>query len=364
MKQFLLFVFLGTCIHVVQAQKTDREDLIKGLAWIGSDSIIGSSFNEMKELNGNWISLVVYGDMQSYNDPHIISRKKHVWWGDSDQGIVKTANLAKEQGVKVMLKPHIALPNNTLKWRHDIQMESREDWVVWFASYEQWILEYAHLAQQHQMDMLCIGTELYHATTHYPEQWEKIIAKVRKVYSGKIVYAANWYKEIEELSFWQDLDYIGIQGYYPLSKKGHPKKSKLLKAWKKKKKSLRRLSEKYHKRVLFTEIGYKNTADATVTPWTWTKDITIPDISNETQKKAYEAFFETFWEEEWFQGVFVWQWHHTTYLHPDLDKYFEYRKQRLQLWSQQIGRHVDHRVDFSPQEKEAYTVLKHYFSKR
>ena len=41
---------------------------------------------------------------------------------------------------------------------------------------------------------------------------------VLKIYSGKLVYSANWGEEFEQLSFWNELDFIGIDCYYPLGK--------------------------------------------------------------------------------------------------------------------------------------------------
>ena len=31
-------------------------------------------------------------------------------------------------------------------------------------------------------------------------------------------------------------------------------------------------------------------------------------MSQETQLNCYNAFFETFWQEDWFAGVYIWKW--------------------------------------------------------
>ena len=31
-------------------------------------------------------------------------------------------------------------------------------------------------------------------------------------------------------------------------------------------------------------------------------------ISEQTQADCYRAFFDTFWNEEWFNGVLIWNW--------------------------------------------------------
>ena len=181
-----LMLFIWIMFNPLSAQFDSQNNRVKGFSWIGSDSIIASSFTEIKEIKGNWISLVAYGDMYAYNDPIVKERTEHDWWGDSDEGIITTARLAKEQGIRVMLKPHLVLPNNLSKWRHDIEMDNKEDWEKWFLTYEQWIMSYAELAEENYIDMLSIGTELYQATTKYPNQWRQLIDKVRGVYLSLI----------------------------------------------------------------------------------------------------------------------------------------------------------------------------------
>ena len=39
---------------------------------------------------------------------------------------------------------------------------------------------------------------------------------------GVLTYAANWWKEYEAVTFWNALDYVGIQGYFELSTEEDP----------------------------------------------------------------------------------------------------------------------------------------------
>jgi hypothetical protein len=47
-----------------------------------------------------------------------------------------------------------------------------------------------------------------------PEYWSQLIKKIKKIYSGN--YAANW-DDFDKVPFWNELDYIGIDAYFPLS---------------------------------------------------------------------------------------------------------------------------------------------------
>ena len=45
--------------------------------------------------------------------------------------------------------------------------------------------------------------------------WIELIQKVRAVYQGQLTYAAN-YDNYQEVDFWEHLDFIGINAYFPL----------------------------------------------------------------------------------------------------------------------------------------------------
>ena len=69
-------------------------------------------------------------------------------------------------------------------------------------------------------------------------------------------------------------------------------------------------SKEQNKPVLFTEIGYRNDPAATVKPWEWSSSLSFfySKKSDRTQYNAYEALFEELWNQEWFAGLFAWQW--------------------------------------------------------
>lgn len=44
----------------------------------------------------------------------------------------------------------------------------------------------------------------------------RLIRQIRRVYHGPLTYAANWSGEYKQIRFWDALDYVGIQAYFPL----------------------------------------------------------------------------------------------------------------------------------------------------
>ena len=149
-------------------------------------------------------------------------------------------------------------------------MADEAQWQEWFNNYRTFILHYAQLAEQEKMEAFCIGTELHKPAVTHEQAWRDLIKDIRKVYTGQLTYAANWYLEYEQIKFWDALDFIGVQAYFPLTKKNNPSFSKnLKKGWQKHLQDIAKIARQYKKPIVFTEAGYKSTPDAAIEPWTW-----------------------------------------------------------------------------------------------
>ena len=106
------------------------------------------------------------------------------------------------------------------------------------------------------------------------------------------------------------MDYIGIQAYFPLTKNKNPNLAEIKAGWSPHFSMLQALSEKHKKPILFTEVGYKSQSNTTIEPWKWKSflDPLLHKKSFTSQRRAYEALFDTFWKQEWFAGIYIWQW--------------------------------------------------------
>ncbi len=263
--------------------------------------------------NVEWITLVPFGDQKNHDSPEVRyfhpSRNTIL---DIDSLWSKNIALAHDHGFKVFFKPHIWIYDSSNgKWRSDIFPKNEENWKTWEKSYREFILLYATIAEKNNVEMFCIGTEFTRLAIEKPNFWKELIPKIRSIYSGKLTYAANWYNEFEEITFWDQLDYIGVQAYFPLVNNNNPSVKQISKGWNKHFPALKKVAEKFDKKILFTEMGYKSTPDSAIEPWSWldySPKIFRP-ISIETQANCYEAFFETVWKKDWFAGVHIWQWH-------------------------------------------------------
>lgn len=280
----------------------------KGVCWVGGREVVTTKeIAALVKCNVNWISQTPFAFQRDPSSSSLVSNfsSDRVWWGESDQGIIRTTELAKKSGIKTLLKPHIWVAKG---WPGDITMKSDTAWQTWFRNYEKFIIHYAELAEKNNIEIFCIGTEL-HKTIYKEKEWRSAIAKIKSVYKGKLTYAANFHEEYEQVKFWDALDYIGVQAYFSLTQDESHSLDKLQKGWNQPLASIERIQKKYNKPVLFTEIGYRSDKKAGIEPWTWPEEKNTTEISDEAQANCYQAFFNTAWSKPWLEGAYFWKWY-------------------------------------------------------
>ena len=138
-----------------------------------------------------------------------------------------------------------------------------------------------------------------------------MIFDVRDRYTGKLTYAANWYREYQSISFWPDLDFIGVQAYFPLAEDPGVRVSDLSRGWAPHLDVLSALSRRVQKPVLFTEIGYRSVREAAIEPWRWAsrQEAALAEPDDGMQAELYRAFFSEVWPKPWLAGASFWRWH-------------------------------------------------------
>lgn len=209
---------------------------------------------------------------------------------ERDGDIVRISQQAHALGMKVLLKPQIWVPGSFIG---DLDFPTVEERREWFASYRDFIMHHAELAVQIKAEIFCIGTEMSKLTRHEAE-WRKIVAEVRKTYKGSLTYAAVQGPEFETLKFWDALDYIGLNNYYPLPE-DLSTGSIVAK--------VEAVQRKFRKPVIFPEAGFASLEAPYRAPW----DETRRKLSMEDQARCYEAIYKAFWGKPWFKGIYWWK---------------------------------------------------------
>jgi len=220
-----------------------------------------------------------------------------------------------------LLKPVIQLRYDVAHWRGEIDFGyDEEKWAEWFDSYTEFILHYAQLAQEYNVDLFSIGTELYAGHGSYigparrTQDWENLIPKVREIYHGPLIYcansfnkpgSANYFGEQNVVQFWDQLDYIGIHAYYSLSQSLNPTVDDLVRGWRGPVAQLDELYKKWGKPIIFAEIGYRSYEGGVFL------DIGegfSDSVDLKIQADSYEAVFQSLQDQPWWRGVFFYGW--------------------------------------------------------
>jgi hypothetical protein len=239
----------------------------------------------------------------------------------------------------------------------------------WFDNYTAFASEYARLSAKYNLPYFIIGDDLSDVTTDgqfttakadpasidhgvpgesFPNcagrrdcEWRHLIHALRVPeyadfkhqpqqggnYSGKLIYAASWRgspqgatdPEFEHITWWDAVDYIGVDAYFPLSQDNSDLSvSQLQSAWQGQAPCggkdlntcpgnivgrLGAVSAKYGRPLLFTAAGYASTPGANSGPPMGAS----PNLANADtteQLEDMQGLLETFAGQPWWAGVF------------------------------------------------------------
>jgi hypothetical protein len=264
----------------------------------------------LADTGANWMALLVTW-YQADAFANVVARHPDPNKDHSDARVRTAIEDAHNRGLQVMLKPHVDALNNA--WRGDFNPSNPD---AWFQSYTQFIVRYAQIAEEENVEAFVMGTEFKTISgAANRNRWLAVINAVRNVYSGTLTYAANATfpgDEFTSVSFWDQLDLIGLDGYFNLTNLNNPTLQQLIAAWTNNRNgensvaAVQNFASSRGKPVIFTEIGYKSTDRTNVEPWNFGLSGAVDTAE---QRDCYQAAF-TVWSQQsaWMRGVFWWAW--------------------------------------------------------
>ena len=300
-KTIIISLFFGLTILTSCSQNDPK---INGISFVASSKkVTQEHIDPVIKINANHASVMPFGFVKNLNHPEVQYNSERQWYGESKEGVKQYIRKLHENNIQVMLKPQIWVWQG--EYTGHIQMHSEEEWKVFEDTYRNFIIEFAKVAQDSQVKIFCIGTELEQFIILRPEYWTSLISEIKEVYTGKLTYAANW-DEYKRVPFWNQLDYIGVDAYFPISEKETPTLEEAQLGWNPWKKEMKALSHSVNKKILFTEYGYRSVNYTGKEPWDSNRDKS--GVNLEAQNNATKALFEEIWNEDWFAGGYVWKW--------------------------------------------------------
>jgi len=300
---------------------------------------VARSFDHLTALGVTSVALTPSFFQKSLADPTFFWKRPRA---EVDRELRTAIRLAHERGLTVMLKPHLWLEDRSDgAWRGFIA-PTGADWDGWRTAYREVLLSYADLARDEHVVAFTLGSELSALARARPSFWRELARDVGARFPGLITYAANWHDELEEIVWWDAVDLIGVDAFWPLvdgadqtlTEADAIRRLKTIRA------RLLLVSRRFDRAILVTEIGLKSATGAALRPWQWHE----PDretVDLELQTTFYRAVAEVFplRLDDDVRGLYLWKWH------ADLD------------WG------GTRNTDFTPRGKPAEQVIGRWFGR-
>lgn len=264
----------------------------------------GELLDRLVEMGVTWVSVTPFGRIWSLDSTQILMDFEAPY-EENREGIKRFVRMAHARGLRVLLIPHLWV--ETHGWRGEIDPGSPERWAAYRESYREFVLAWARDAAEVGVDAFSIGVECKSWSNRFSDDWASLIAEIRAFYPGLLTYSANW-DEIEGVVFWDLLDFVGINAFYPLVGPGRDVSEAGYRAGARRwVESLRRFAAHVDRPIVFVEVGYTTRAGAGVDPWTWPEELEGVAIDEEEQTRALRIILEAFLPEDFFAGFFVWR---------------------------------------------------------
>ena len=308
--------------------------------------------SSLTEVGMNTVSTTVYARQGPWNGDNI-------WWNEDEEAVENEIKTAKAHGLKVVLILRVLLDHyfeeNKFLWHGMIMPENDSLLGLWFDHYSMFVEKWAIKAEELNVDVLCVGSELRELSStlksdsipqlleyyfnhdkqeafiekhiKYEERlrandlwvrghgnydnlgdyladksqknrlwarsvgrgdldgelveinrvaqlkdtrWRKLIDDTRSQFSGKVSYAAN-FDNYQNVGFWDALDFMGVNAYFPLRELDETEEEQnLCDSWEEHISAMTEFQKNTIGRnlpVIFTELGYIGREGCTFAPW-------------------------------------------------------------------------------------------------
>ncbi len=262
--------------------------------------------DELARMGVTWISITPFGRIWSLHSTDIYMDFEAPY-EENRHAIRRMIEQAHARGIRVLVIPHLWVWDEQ-GWRGEIDLPSEQAWRAYQASYRAFVLAWAIDAARAGADAFSIGVECKSWSGRFGAFWTALIADVRAVFPGPLTYSANW-DEVEDVLFWDQLDLIGVNAFYPLASANGASFETYLETANRIADDVEVLARLLDMPVVFVEVGYTARRDAAVEPWLWPDGMSDVRYSEAEQARALEASLRAFLPRDWFRGFFLWRYY-------------------------------------------------------
>lgn len=255
---------------------------------------------EIRDLGATDISILVHFYQENAASPR---PTRHPLKTPSDRVLLDTIRAARKLGLRVMVMPILLLDKPKPEdWRGNLKPP---DWGAWWSAYQEEMLDFARICERGGAQVFSVGSELS-STEERGREWVAFIRRVRQAFSGELTYSANW-DHYDRIAFWNHLDFMGISGYYELTRSQDPKLPELVRSWGQVKERILswRREQGVRSPLLFTEVGYASQDGCASKPWNYYHSTTV-DLAE--QALCFQAFIKAWDGEASLAGAYIYEW--------------------------------------------------------
>jgi|GEM_PF-4327902 len=254
------------------------------------------SMQDLRQIGANTVAIDVHwpasGDTGAPDTTLIGSRLDMV---------LPVVESAQENGLDVFLRSNVDFDSSR------ISADFNRDWIN---NYRLILNGVADFANENDVALVSIGSNL-HAMEN-TDVLGSMVRNVRERYRGDVTYSANFLPSeslgggFREVSWWDELDFVGVNAFPPLTfdfnaipeelNAGAEGLADELQSW--------LTTNQPNKKLIFTSTGYRSVDGGSVFPLDRAGD----RVDLEEQADAYSAVLSTFTSREWWGGSFWTGW--------------------------------------------------------
>jgi len=298
------------------------------LSFKPSDEKVMEMLLSMKEMGANTMTLT----WNVFIDPNgfMSSSKNDKYYSASFDELEKVIKMAQSVGLDVWLKPHYETDDGRTHVAHynPSFINTEENRINFLNSITEYSKTVAEFAEKNGIVGYNIATEHSGIENQHYDKWENLIHEIRERFSGKLTYSSSGFPFSEwegnagadDVVFWNLLDYIGIDAYFPTSTNNFdPTIDEIYQGWLKNSINykidhnivydLEKLSIMYNKPILFTELGYHAMNGSNIHTWNMNLENGVLDLQE--QSDLIEGWFRVFTDHNtgWIAGLNWWGYH-------------------------------------------------------
>ena len=244
-----------------------------------------------------------------------------------DQTLINEIQAMKSQNLKVMLGPQLCC--TTLS----TQSRSQEWWEAYFAETTRFLVHFAKIAQQSDVDAIHYAVQNDYPGNDYAARWSAVFKEVRKYFSGEVgemVWSAtesqgSIFPDADFIKWGNELDYFYVAIDAPISKRDDPTDDELKQGAAKILDGVKQLYDRYKKPV-FVRTTYFNVKQTwkgnsfysiSSVPWPSDPEQKLRgskyELGVNDQARVIQAYFRAIAERSWILGYAQFGYTHWEY---------------------------------------------------